>query len=143
MNRFSFWQRWLFIVSIIFVIFGIALAFLGNTPLFTWMNNLINQAIWGTPALPAEVSVFQQWTYAVLGATVAGWGVSMFFIARHPFAQQERWAWNCLVAALIVWYPIDTFASLYFGVVFNALLNTGLLLLLALPLFFTRQQFAH
>ena len=143
MNHFSFWQRWLLVVSIIVVVFGIALALLGGTPVFEWMNSLINQAIWGTPALPADVSVFRQWVYAVLGATVAGWGVFIYFIIRHPFARQERWAWNCLVAVLIVWYPIDTLASLYAGVGFNALFNTGLLLLLALPLFFTRKQFAR
>jgi hypothetical protein len=143
MNRFSFWQRWLSVVSIIIVVFGIALALLGTTPLFEWMNTLINQAIWKTTVIPAEAQVLQQWMYAVLGATVAGWGTTMFFIARHPFARQERWAWNCLVTALIVWYPIDTLASLYFGVAFNALFNTGLLLMLALPLLFTRKDFAH
>ena len=45
MNRFSFWHRWLFVVSIIVVVFGIALALLDSTPLFEWMNSLINQAI--------------------------------------------------------------------------------------------------
>jgi hypothetical protein len=143
MNRFSFWQRWLLVVSVIVAVFGIALALLSNTPLFDWMNQLINQAIWGTTTLPAEASVFQQWVYAVLGATVAGSGVFVFFIARQPFSQRERWAWNCLVAVLIVWYPIDTLASLYFKVAFNALFNTGLLLLVALPLFFTRKQFVQ
>jgi hypothetical protein len=32
---------------------------------------------------------------------------------------------------------------LNFGVAFNALFNTGLLLMLALPLFFTHKQFAQ
>ena len=74
---------------------------------------------------------------------MAVWGVFVYFIARHPFARQERWAWKCLVTVLIVWYSIDTLASLYFGAAFNTLFNTGLLVLLALPLFFVRKQFAH
>jgi ABC-type Fe3+ transport system permease subunit len=51
MNRFYFWQTWLFVVGLVVVVFGLALA---------------------------------------------------FFIARYPFRNRERWAWNCLAVGLLL-----------------------------------------
>lgn len=39
MDRFSFWQKWLLIVSLMITIFGLALAFLNQTPLFDMLFN--------------------------------------------------------------------------------------------------------
>jgi hypothetical protein len=42
---------------------------------------------------------------------------------------------------MLVWYLPDTTISLASGVIFNAVLNTVLLALVALPLFFARKEF--
>ena len=83
---------------------------------------------------------FRSWVYGVWGATVAGWGILVAFIAMFPFKQRQRWAWNALLAAIGTWYLLDTGISLYFGVTFNALFNTLLLALAGLPLFMTRRM---
>jgi hypothetical protein len=143
MNRFSFWQTWLWVLSVVIAMLGVALALWGGTPLFDWMNNLINPIFWGTQLPGVEASAFRQWMYAVLGAVMAGWGIFLAFIARYPFARRERWAWDCTIIGLLVWFLIDTSASLYFKVYFNVIGNTGLLVLALLPLIFTRKQFAR
>lgn len=142
MNRFNFWQKWLLIASLFLVIFGIGLAFLNQTSLFDFLfNHRINPYFWHSLYVSQDIAQFQGWIYGVLGATVAGWGIFMAFIAHYPFRARERWSWNCLTTGLLVWYLVDTAISLYFGVYFNALFNTGLFLLLAIPLAFSRKYF--
>jgi len=137
------WQRWLLAVSLIIVAFGIALALLNGTVVFDLFNAQIDPVFWGAAGIPADAARFQQWIYGVLGATVAGWGVFLAFIAYYPFRAREKWAWNCVIVGLLLWYLIDTSISLYFGVVFNAVFNTLLLALAIPPLAFTRKHFAQ
>jgi hypothetical protein len=49
------------------------------------------------------VSSSQGWFYGVWGATIAGWGIFLIFMACIPFKQREKWACNCLVVGLGVW----------------------------------------
>jgi hypothetical protein len=41
------------------------LALWGGTPLFDWMNNLLNSSFWGTQSPGVEANAFRQWVYAV------------------------------------------------------------------------------
>jgi len=142
MDRFSFWQRWLLVVSWVVVAFGLLLALFNQTPVFDFLfNKQINPVFWGAAPLAVQTITFQRWIYGVLGATVAGWGLTMSFIAHYPFGSKERWAWNCLATGMLVWFITDTSLSLYFKVVFNALFNVLLLVAVFLPLIFTKRHF--
>ena len=141
MKAFTFWQRWLFVFSLIVAFFGIGMALLNRTLLFAVFDSQVNPAFWGVNPLPTGVNQFQGWIYGVLGATMAGWGVFLAFIVRYPFQNRERWAWNALLTGLSLWYMTDTAISLYFGVVFNAIFNTVIFILALLPLLFTRREF--
>jgi hypothetical protein len=141
MSKFSFWQRWLFAVGLIVTAFGLVMAFLNGTAVFDLFNDQIDPVFWGAGAIPEAATRFRQWVYGAWGATVAGWGVFIVFIARYPFRARERWAWSCLAVGLLVWYLVDTGISLYFEVYFNAAFNTLLLGLVALPLAGTRKHF--
>ncbi len=141
MRSFNFWQMWLFGFGLIIVIFGLALAFFSGSPLFSVFNQNIDPIFWGkTPPPPAYYS-FRAWVYAVLGATMAGWGVCVAFMARYPFQRRETWAWNALAAAVLLWFCVDTAFSISFGVYINAAFNTFILVAAALPLAFTRRLF--
>ena len=141
MKAFFFWQRWLFLFSLIVIIFGIGMALLNRTPLFDVFDAQVNPVFWGANPLPAGVEHFQGWVYGVLGTTVAGWGVFLAYIARYPFQNRERWAWNALLLGLSLWYVTDTVISFYFGVVFNAIFNSGIFILALMPLLFTHREF--
>ncbi|MBN1452834.1 MAG: hypothetical protein JW963_17585 [Anaerolineales bacterium] len=141
MKKFLFWQRWLFVFSLIVTVFGMGMALLNRTSLFAVFDGQVDPVFWGASPLPAGVDRFQGWIYGVLGATMAGWGVFLAFIAQVPFRNRERWAWNALLLGLSLWYVTDTAISLYFGVIFNAVFNTAFFILALLPLLFTRQDF--
>lgn len=142
MDHFDFWQKWLYGLGIIMVVFGLALAFLNGTVLFLVFDQNIDPVFWRGNQPPAPFVSFQGWIYAVLGATMAGWGVCVAFMAHYPLRKKEGWAWNALASAILLWAVVDTFFSVRFGVYFNALFNLLLLIMAALPLAFTRRFFS-
>ncbi len=141
MNRFLFWQRWLLTVIGFIIAGGILMPLLTSAGLLTAFDNLVNPIFWASSEVSAAAVAFQQWIYGLVGAVMAGWGISMAFLAYYPFRQKEKWAWTGLVLSLLIWYVADTAVSLLFGVNFNAVLNTIILALFLLPLFFTRTYF--
>lgn len=143
MTAFSFWQRWLLAVGLFITIFGIAMAVLSGTPLFELLNRQIDPAFWGMNTVDDVSRHFQQWVYGAWGATIAGWGIFATSIAHYPFKKKEKWAWQCIVFGLVVWFILDTSLSLGYRVYFNVALNTVLLVLAMLPVVFTRKDFLH
>jgi hypothetical protein len=142
MSNFLFWQRWLFVVGIGIVVFGILMAVFSGSPLFDLFNRQIDPAFWAREQALGTILRFQHWIYGVWGATIAGWGVFLAFIVHFPFRNKEKWAKNCLILGLLVWFVLDTSLSLFYKVYFNAAFNTVLLILAGLPIVFTRKEFA-
>src|SRR5574341_1004419 len=142
MQSFLFWQRWLFVVGIVIAVFGIAMALFSGTPLFDLFNRQIDPGFWGMNAVSDVAKQFQQWIYGVWGATIAGWGIFVVYIARYPFKSKERWSSNCLVFGVLIWFVLDTSLSVIYKVYFNVAFNTVLLILAMLPIVFTRKDFA-
>jgi hypothetical protein len=141
MGRFNFWRIWLFIVAIIIAVFGVLMAFLNQTAVFSTFNREINVVFWPSEEVGRGLPQFQNWVYGVWGATVAGMGIFAAYVAHYPFARREKWARQCLAAGTVVWYVLDTYISLASGVIFNALFNTVIFLLIAVPLGFTWKEF--
>ncbi len=141
MERFLFWQRWLVIVGVAISIFGIFMSFFSGTSLFNLFDNSINPIFWGTADVANSVKGFQKWIYGAWGATVAGWGIFVTFIAHYPFQKKEKWSWNCLLLGVLVWFIIDTGFSVYFNVYVNVILNAVFLIVVILPVVFTRKYF--
>lgn len=143
MDRFMFWQRGLVVLSLLIIVAGVGMALLSGTALFDVLDNQVNPVFWDSKTVSGDIEEFQQWVYGLLGATMAGWGVFLAFVAAIPFKRRERWAWTCIAAGLTLWFVIDTAISIYWGVYFNAfVVNTPLFVLAMLPLIFTRRAFA-
>ena len=142
MKIFDFWQKWLFIVSLIMLVFGLNLALFYGTPLFGWLRWGVNMAFWPDPGqLTPAMLAFQNWTIGLMGIVMACWGLTVAFIAHYPFHRREYWSWLCLVCGVALWFGMDESLTLYYQVYFNALFNLGFLLLLVLPLVVTRRYF--
>jgi hypothetical protein len=139
MGSFIFWQRWLLVFAVLLILFGVGMVFFNTTSVFdAFFNDNINPAFWGSKGPDPIALRFQSWVYGLLGATIAGWGVIIFFLVKIPFTQREKWAWNALFWGLLLWYVLDTGASIYYGVLFNVLFNTVIFLVALVPLLFTR-----
>ncbi|MFX1299624.1 MAG: hypothetical protein ACFFAL_03120 [Promethearchaeota archaeon] len=140
MSYFRFWRNWLLGVSVFITAFGLFMALLNHTILFSFFNTQINPAFWGSIPVAAPAQAFQTWIYGAWGATVMGWGITMIFIAYYPFGQQERWAWKAVLVSVLSWYIIDTTISWLFAVIINVIFNTTILMLVIIPLLLTWQE---
>lgn len=141
MSAFWFWQKWLLLVSVFITAFGLALALGSRSGMFAFFMSRVEPAFWGAAGPGEAGSAFQGWVYGAWGATVAGWGLTLAFLAAVPFKRRETWARNCLALGLGLWFVVDTFFSLYYGVWINALLNLVLLVAAGLPVLFTWRSF--
>jgi hypothetical protein len=142
MNTINFWQKWLFAVSLIMVVFGLSLALFYGTPLFDWLRFGVNSAFWSNEGqLSPAIQAFQCWTVGLMGIVMACWGLTVAFISYYPFRRLEYWSWLCLACGVGLWFVMDESLTLFYQVYFNALFNLGFLLLLVLPLAFTRSHF--
>lgn len=140
--RFSFWQKWLVVVSLYHVVFGLLLAFFSQSP---FMDVLFNQyfdpVFWPDNQVSAGTMQYKTWVSGVLGSVIASWGLLIAFIAHYPFKSREKWAWNGIAAAVVFWFVVDTTCSLNYGVTVNAVFNLFTLIIFVLPLLFTRKYF--
>jgi hypothetical protein len=138
---FGWWQKWLVVAGCVVTAFGVFMALANATPLFHLFNQQIDPVFWDQAALTPETIAFRTWVYGAWGATVAGWGIFIVFIAARPFRERRAWAWWCLLLGVGVWYLLDSGLSWRSGVLFNVAFNTILLAAVGLPLVFTAPSF--
>jgi hypothetical protein len=134
------WAGWLTAVAVGLVIFGAFMSLFGGTPLFGPIDFFYDPVFWPGSA-PAIVTEYQGWVYGVWGATLAGWGIVLVFIARGPFAAGEAWAWRAVALGTTVWFVLDTLASVTHGVLPNVVVNVVVAVLVAIPLWVSRREF--
>ena len=137
----SFWDRWLLIVAVLMAAFGLSMAVFNQTRLFDAFRQEIDRVFWPDRILPTGVADFQEWVYSAWGATVAGLGVFAAYVAGHAFARRQRWARDCILVGLLVWYVPDTAASLLSHLAFNAIFNTVVLAFALLPVIALWREF--
>ena len=138
MKNFLFWQRWLLILAIAFVVLGAMMTLPFGANLF---DGLINPVFWKNGAMPDNVNTFKTFIYGVLGAAMVGWGMLFAFIVHYPFRQKEKWAWNCLLTGFTVWLPFGLYVSIRGSVYANVVGDIVFFVLVLVPLFFTRKEF--
>lgn len=130
---YEFLCRWLVVVFGAMAVAGAAMVPLAGSPRLAVVLRTLDRPFW--PDGPDDAARrFQTFVYGVTFATMAGWGVLGAFVAANPLADREAWAWWALVVSVVVWYPLDTGRSLRHGVRVNAVGNTILLGLVAIPL---------
>ncbi len=137
---FNFWHRWLQAGYIILTLFGLGFAFLGTSSLFAPTVQPILAAFWAGGVIPPETADFAFFAFGLAGALTAALGELGWFVARYGIAQRQRWAWNGLLASLLVWYVLDGAISIYVGAAINLVFNTIFLAMLIVPLIALRSH---
>ena len=137
----KFWTQWMTVLSAGIILFGLAYAVAGAGPLFAFINDPANETIFGTASPDANIQQYQAFTAGLIGATTAGWGIFMLFVARNGFARRERWAWLCFAIGIDVWFVIDTGFAVIHGAVMHVGFNVVMLVLVAIPLAATWRDF--
>lgn len=140
--HFTFWRTYLLIASALFGLQGISWIVFGSFDPFGFYTGLMAQTFWGSAELTAEAQKTFSFAVGPLGATTAGYFLLVHCLVRYAFPSRERWAYVAVVAAILVWFGLDTAASLRHGAWFNvAVVNVPCLILLGVPLLALRRVF--
>jgi hypothetical protein len=139
MNTFKFWYRWLIVVTITIIVFGLYIALCNQTFLFFPFIKLINTVYNVEPSLLQ--SPFVKWIFGMLGATMIGWGITIWFILHNSFSHKQAWAWKALLFSTLWWFTIDSYISIITGAIFNFALNGIILISFIIPLIMTFKKF--
>lgn len=83
---------------------------------------------------PVPAQVVPRLVQGVLGATIAGWGATMFLVARYAFEKKQPELLRLLLYGVLVWAPLDVAASIYYQAWFNVALNLVILAAAGVPL---------
>ena len=135
-----FWTRWLLVVSIGVMAFGLVLviapafALQGFSLLVYFDQSRIS-------SFGPEAARYIALSHAVLGGVMFGWGMALAVLVRTFFAAGYRVSWNMVALSVGAWFIPDTGYSLASGYWQNAVLNLIFLILFAVPLMATRRLF--
>jgi hypothetical protein len=138
---FTFWYRWLIVVSFSLILAGIYTSFFKSTSLDAPFRLFIDSVFWKDGSTASGTTPFGAFVYSVWGAAIVMWGTQLFFILKFAFKKKEPWAWWAILISTLLWFLIAAGFSLYYGATLNALGDLVYMLLLVLPLFMTRRQF--
>jgi hypothetical protein len=143
MDKFEFWQKWLFYVGVIVAGIGVWMTFLTDTQVFREITTQYDKVFWGDnlEAVDIRMRAFQLWVYGAWGGTLAVWGVYIAFLAHYPFKNKEKWVWNCLVYGTGVWFFIETAISVRFSVMPNIIINVLIFSAIIWPCIMSKSYF--
>lgn len=128
----NFWRWWLLLASALIAAYGVLLAVAG-----TVAGRLFDVLGFGmrSGAIPdGQARSYVLFVYAVLGAVLLGWMLTVAGIAAGPLRTGEPWAWPVLATSVGAWFVLDTGVSLVVGSWQHAAFNLVFLAALAVPL---------
>src|SRR3546814_9228276 len=93
---------------------------------------------WSSDVCSSDLSANRFWC-ALIGPTIASWGLMLWFIVRHGVRRGQRWAADAGVAAILVWLPLDFALCFAFRYWPGAILDPAVGLLMLVLLLLIRQ----
>lgn len=139
-RRFQFWWRWLIAVTATMQGLGLGMVLLPG-PTQQVFNLLMFGSIQGNPTYGEASLPYIMLVYAVLGATLFGWGIALLLILWGPFRRGESEGWCMMTFSALAWFVPDTAYSLLSGFWPNAVLNLSFGIAFAIPLALTYPYF--
>lgn len=130
----SFWKTWLTLWCLGVGVFGAVLygaAYAATTGPAAAIFDLF-----GKP-LPAQPDPHLRFAIGLMGAVTLGWAATLYAAFRAAWAlygEAGRAIMRIVLVTAVVWYVIDSAASLANGFTLNAVSNTVLLIALIIPL---------
>jgi hypothetical protein len=76
-------------------------------------DSFLALAFFNSDQLPIVAATVLSFILVPFGATTSGYFILQYCIATHAFARKERWAYQAIFRAFMLWFIADTTLSLY------------------------------
>jgi hypothetical protein len=126
-------KKWLLLVAIGHVAFGVALPFVAFSGNFDFYAAKIRYSFWNGTPVPAEAEAFERWIVALFGPTIASWGVLMTCLVRAGMRTDETWPWDGLLISLLALGPADIAISLMHDYWLHVIVDLSVVFIIAVP----------
>jgi hypothetical protein len=139
-----FWSRWIAFLSLLLILYGLAMAFAPQMMNVTLVGPLLfhSEVLRSAFAQLAEPELtFLNVLNGLLGAVTVGYAILIGGIALEPFRRGERWAWNTIAASVTAWAILEGYVKLAHGLGVGSLAHLGLLVAFGIPLLATYRYF--
>jgi hypothetical protein len=123
-NKNRLFKIWLSATSIGILFFGFFMAFFMDLT-----------------TLPLEQSAVTKLILGILGSTMMGWAVMIFFVGRYAFTQKNSFLLKAILVGLIIWFIPDTVISVYLEAYFNVIINMIILVAALIPIIYGLKEF--
>jgi hypothetical protein len=127
----TWWWRGLVFAIAFTVLFGLAMVYL-PAPTQWYFNSLIFAR--ADSPFDADSTRYIVFSFGIIGAVIAGWGVALLGLVWVPIRRGERWALTAFTASFALWFLVDSIFSITSGYWQNAVSNLAFLVLFAVPL---------
>ena len=131
-------RRWLEFVALMHVILGILIFFMVPSNLITaYIDSLLTSfnVIECTNETCRELVYF---LVRLFGPTIASWGILMWYLVRRALLKKDTTASNMLIAAVLIWFVLDTTLSMVSGILIHGVVNMVAFLSIVVPLMVSR-----
>lgn len=112
--------RWVTLIGIIGVLFGIFYAFFGLNGLPVYQKFV-------------PVAAYTPWSNGLYGAVFIGFSVLLFLVGRHAIQNKDKPLMKSLLYGIAAWLTVEASFSLYYGIYFNVGVDILLAVVLGLP----------
>ncbi len=130
-------EKLLLALAAVHIVAGVSLTLL---PFVPTLHLQLTSLIFGAEKVSEEI----KFLIAVFGPTVASWGVLFYALVKTFFRSSTRGTWWALLMSIVVWAPMDSALSLYYGLYPAVALNAVVAGLFLGLLFSVRHQaFTH
>ena len=139
----SFWQRWLTLWCVAVGLFGLVLYGAGYAA--TRGPTAVLFGAFGNP-YPMEPDRYLSFTTSLMGAVTFGWSVALYTSFRAIWLLERESSasvWRILSVGVVIWYIIDSVASVANGFGLNAVSNTLFTVLFFVPVIASRALSLH
>jgi hypothetical protein len=135
-----FWSVWLQAAAAVMIALCAVLLLAPSLGLAIFSTVYFLQPEFPVP-VPLAVDAYIRFVHGILGAVMLGWMVAVLVLARGPFLNGQRHAWNTIAVSVGAWFLIDTSYSALHSVWGNVVLNLFTAATFAVSLIGSRKHF--
>lgn len=133
-------QKGLRLAAAVTILTGLALALAAWPPLAGPIRLLADLLIWPLDGSQTLAAPETRLALAIGGGLMAGWGTMIWQLAGAPHACDPDTTRRIVLTSLLVWFAVDSTASVAAGAALNVLANAGFLALFLLPILALRRH---
>lgn len=131
-------QRGLRLAAGVTLLTGLALALSALPALNLPMRLLADLLVWPLDNAQTLLAAETRLTLAISGGVMVGWGVMIWQLAGAPMDAAPQAVRTIIQTSLLVWFVVDSFASVAAGAALNIVPNTLYLALFLVPIWRAR-----